>query len=82
MVVAQGVDHFGYGPNPEPLLWGIQHGRIRADLPFGLSVEVTLLRGQKMGDKWSPLLFGLVFNALFLGYRRGASPYLMAQGPY
>ncbi len=39
----------------------------QADLPYGRSAEVVLSRGQKQGDKSSPLLFGLVFNALLLG---------------
>ena len=40
-----------------------------ADLPYGRSAEVTLSRGQKQGDKSSPLLFGLVFNALLLALK-------------
>jgi hypothetical protein len=35
----------------------------QADLPYGRSAEVILSRGQKQGDKSSPLLFGLVFNS-------------------
>jgi hypothetical protein len=38
----------------------------QADLPYGRSAEVLLTRGQKQGDKSSPLLFELVFNALLL----------------
>jgi hypothetical protein len=40
-----------------------------ADLPYGRSAEVILSRGQKQGDKSSPLLFGLVFNALLLALK-------------
>jgi hypothetical protein len=41
----------------------------QADLPYGRSAEVILSRGQKQGDKSSPLLFGLVFNALLLALK-------------
>ena len=41
----------------------------QADLPYGRSAEVVLSRGQKQGDKSSPLLFGLVFNALLLALK-------------
>jgi hypothetical protein len=39
-----------------------------ADLPvpYGRSAEVALTRGKKQGDISSPLLFGLIFNALIL----------------
>ena len=40
-----------------------------ADLAYGQSTEVTLSRGQKQGDKSSPLLFCLVFNALLLALK-------------
>ena len=40
-----------------------------ADLPYGRSAAVNLSRGQKQGDKSSPLLFGLVFNALLLALK-------------
>ena len=40
-----------------------------AGLPYGRSAEVALARGQKQGDKSSPLLFGLVFNALLLALK-------------
>ena len=39
------------------------------DLPYGRSAEVVLSRGQKQGDKSSPLLFGLIFNALLLALK-------------
>ena len=35
-----------------------------ADLPYGRSARVYLTRGSKQGDKLSPLLFSLLFNAL------------------
>jgi hypothetical protein len=35
-----------------------------ADLPYGQSAPVFLTRGSKQGDKLSPLLFSLLFNAL------------------
>ncbi len=38
-------------------------------LDYGRSAEVVLSRGQKHGDKSSPLLFGLVFNALLLALK-------------
>ena len=41
----------------------------QADLPYGRSAKVVLSRGQKQGDKSSPLLFGLVFNALLLALK-------------
>ena len=37
-----------------------------ADLPYGRSAPVYLLRGTKQGDILSPLLFNLVFNALLI----------------
>jgi len=37
-----------------------------ADLPYGRSAPIFLLRGKKQGDKPSPLLFGLIFNCLLL----------------
>ena len=40
-----------------------------ADLPYGRSAPIFLLRGNKQGDKPSPLLFGLIFNALLLALR-------------
>ena len=40
-----------------------------AELPYGRSAKVVLSRGQKQGDKSSPLLFGLVFNALLLALK-------------
>ncbi len=40
-----------------------------ADLPYGKSAEVALTRGKKQGDISSPLLFGLVFNALLLALK-------------
>ena len=40
-----------------------------ADLPYGRSAPVTLTRGTKQGDILSPLLFGLIFNALLIGLR-------------
>ena len=36
-----------------------------ADLPYGRSACIHLMRGQKQGDKLSPLLFNLIFNSLF-----------------
>ena len=36
----------------------------QADLPYGRSASIALSRGQKQGDKSSPLLFNLLFNAL------------------
>jgi ribonuclease HI len=41
----------------------------QAELPYGRSAEVVLSRGQKQGDKSSPLLFGLIFNALLLALK-------------
>jgi ribonuclease HI len=41
----------------------------QADLPYGRSAEVVLSRGQKQGDKSSPLLFDLIFNALLLALK-------------
>jgi len=38
-------------------------------LPYGRSASVPLSRGKKQGDKLSPLLFSLVFNALLLALR-------------
>ena len=46
-----------------------QKGQGKADLPYGRSAEVILSWGQKQGDKSSPLLFGLVFNALLLALK-------------
>ena len=40
-----------------------------ADLPYGRSASITLTRGKKQGDKSSPLLFDLVFNALLLALK-------------
>jgi hypothetical protein len=40
-----------------------------ADLPYGRSAGVILSRDQKQGDKSSPLLFDLVFNALLLALK-------------
>ncbi len=37
--------------------------------------EVVLSRSQKQGDKSSPLLFGLIFNALFLALRATGVPH-------
>ena len=41
-----------------------------ADLPYGRSAPVYLTRGTKQGDILSPLLFGLIFNALLIGLRQ------------
>jgi len=41
-----------------------------ADLPYGKSAPVYLTRGTKQGDILSPLLFGLLFNALLTGLRQ------------
>ena len=41
----------------------------QAELPYGRSAKVVLSRGQKQGDKSSPLLFGLIFNALLLALK-------------
>ena len=41
----------------------------QADLPYGRSASVFLSRGKKQGDKLSPLLFSLVFNALLLALK-------------
>ena len=41
-----------------------------ADLPYGRSAPVFLKRGTKQGDILSPLLFGLIFNALLTGLRQ------------
>ncbi len=43
----------------------------QADLPYGRSAEVVLSRSQKQGDKSSPLLFGLIFNAPLLVLKPG-----------
>jgi hypothetical protein len=40
-----------------------------ADLPYGQSAPIPLTRGTKLGDKLSPLLFGLIFNSLLLALR-------------
>ena len=40
-----------------------------ADLPYGRSAPIYLTRGTKQGDKLSPLLFGLIFNALLLALK-------------
>ncbi len=40
-----------------------------AHLPYGRSAEVALTRGKKQGDISSPLLFGLIFNALLLALK-------------
>ena len=40
-----------------------------ADLPYGRSARIHLMRGQKQGDKLSPLLFNLIFNSLILALR-------------
>ena len=40
-----------------------------ADLPYGRSAPIFLTRGQKQGDKLSPLLFNLIFNALLLALK-------------
>jgi hypothetical protein len=41
-----------------------------ADLPYGRSAPVYLLRRTKQGDLLSPLLFDLIFNALLTGLRQ------------
>ena len=41
-----------------------------ADLPYGRSAPVYLSRGTKQGDILSPLLFGLIFNAVLIGLRQ------------
>jgi hypothetical protein len=41
----------------------------QADLLYGRSAEVVLSQGQKQGDKLSPLLFDLIFNALLLALK-------------
>ena len=40
-----------------------------ADLPYGRSAPIFLLRGKKQGGRPSPLLFGLIFNAFLLALR-------------
>ena len=40
-----------------------------ADLPYGRSAPIYLTRVQKQGDKLSPLLFNLIFNALLLALK-------------
>ena len=40
-----------------------------ADLPYGRSAAIYLTRGTKQGDKLSPLLFGIIFNALLLALK-------------
>ena len=39
------------------------------DLPYEWSVSIALSRGQKQGEKSSPLLFNLIFNALILALK-------------
>jgi hypothetical protein len=51
-----------------------------ADLPYGKSATVTLTRGTKQGDKLSPLLFSLVFNALLLALKETGVGYRTIQG--
>ena len=51
-----------------------------ADLPYGRSATVTLTRGTKQGDKLSPLLFSLVFNALLLALKKTGVGYRTIQG--
>ena len=41
-----------------------------ADLPYGRSAPVFMLRGTKQGDILSPTLFNIVFNALLIGLRQ------------
>ena len=40
-----------------------------ADLQYERLASITLPLGQKQGDKSSPLLFGIVFNALLLALK-------------
>ena len=40
-----------------------------ADLPHRRSAPVFLIRGSKQGNKLSPLLFSLLFNALLLALK-------------
>jgi hypothetical protein len=52
----------------------------QADLPYGRSARFFLSRGQKLGDKSSPLLFGLIFNALLLAIRATGVGYRTVSG--
>jgi hypothetical protein len=51
-----------------------------ADLPYGRSATITLQRGTKQGDKLSPLLFSLVFNALLLALKQSGVGHRTIQG--
>ena len=51
-----------------------------ADLPYGRSATITLDRGTKQGDKLSPLLFSLVFNALLLALKKSGIGHRTIQG--
>ena len=51
-----------------------------ADLPYGRSASIGLTRGTKQGDKLSPLLFGLVFNALLLALKKTGVGHRTVQG--
>ena len=51
-----------------------------ADLPYGKSASVLLTRGAKQGDKLSPLLFSLVFNALLLALKKAGVGHRTVQG--
>jgi len=53
-------------PDVDLLLLHYAGAYYEADLPYGLSSPIFLLRGNKQGDKPSPVLFGLIFNALLL----------------
>ena len=46
-----------------------EHAYYEADLPYGRSAPIYLTRGQKQGDKLSPLLFNLIFNALLIALK-------------